>query len=202
MRFLRLDGMEGGVMSRFFEWEGDELGCAVVAGMAPGVRGAVLDGFEVLRLSRRVTMGESREAAARAAAREVCAAAGSVDVEPVTLAWCAVERRRVLALVLPEELVERLRAMAGRWGVVVEGLLGLAVEMLKEGAVEAVPSSAAGGEEAGEALRFLLYPEAVEALEAAAGAVGCEPVALLREAVVEVLRAEIPEPERLKRARE
>ena len=188
-------------MSRFFEWEGDELGCAVVAGMAPGVRGAVLDGFEVLRLSRRVTMGESREAAARAAAREVCAAAGSVDVEPVTLAWCAVERRRVLAVVLPEELVERLRAMAGRWGVVLEGLLGLAVEMLKEGAVEAVPSAAAGAEEAGEALRFLLYPEAVEALEAAAGAVGCEPVALLREAVVEVLRAEIPEPERLKRAR-
>jgi hypothetical protein len=53
-----------------------------------------------------------------------------------------------------------------------------------------------------EALRCLLYPEAVEALEAAAEVAGCEPVALLREAVVEVLRAEIPEPERLRRARE
>ncbi len=186
-----------------FQWEGDELGCAVVAGMAPGVRGAVLDGFEVLRLSRRVTLGESREAAALAAARKVCAAAGSVDVSAAALAWCAVERKRVLALVLPEELVERLGAMAGRWGVVVEGLLGLAVEMLKKGEVEAVPSSSsgAGGELVEEALRFLLHPEAVEALAAAAAGVGCEPVALLRAAVGEVLRAEIPEPERLRRAR-
>lgn len=191
-------------MNSLFRWEGDELGCAVVAGMAPGVRGAVLDGFEMLRLSRRVTLGESREAAERAAARKVCAAAGSVDVAPETLAWCAVERRRVLALVLPEELVERLGAMAGRWGVVVEGLLGLAVEMLGKGEVQAVTttsSSGAGGELVEEALRCLLYPEAVEALAAAAAGVGCEPVALLREAVVEVLRAEIPDPERLRRAR-